>query len=112
MMARYINADYALIALKVFNDKKNGNPHFLNGIETAKEIIEELPTADVRENVKGEWFAFDIDSERYDEIKCSVCRKAFIVDAQRYCDIGFIKDDLNFCPNCGADMRGKNEQQE
>ena len=30
---------YALDALGIFNDRENGNEHFLNGIETAKEIV-------------------------------------------------------------------------
>ncbi len=33
--------EYLLNALSVFNDKANGNPHFLNGIEAAKEIIKD-----------------------------------------------------------------------
>ena len=43
---RLIDADYVLKGLKNFNDRKHGNPHFLNGIETAKEIITNAPTID------------------------------------------------------------------
>lgn len=52
-------------------------------------------TADVRENVKGHWVA-----DRY----CSVC------DFDKYeidCCCGMPQ---NFCPNCGADMRGKKHE--
>ncbi len=43
-MARLIDADYVLSALGIFNDRENGNEHFLNGIETAVEVIENAPT--------------------------------------------------------------------
>ena len=37
--------------LGVFSDRKNGNEHFLLGIETAVEIIESEPTAFRKEEV-------------------------------------------------------------
>lgn len=43
---RLIDADYILSALNVFYDKKHGNEHFLSGIETAQEIVEDAPTID------------------------------------------------------------------
>ena len=61
-----------------------------------KEHLEELPTADVRENVRGEWQKVDEQPyfrKHFHKVCCSVCRK------QGY-------DYWNFCPNCGADMRG------
>lgn len=36
--------------LYLFNDRKNGNKHFLLGIETAKEIIGDEPAAFDEEN--------------------------------------------------------------
>lgn len=51
-MKRHIDADYTIKALSIFGDKKNGNQHFLNGIETAKEVINNQPTADVVEVVR------------------------------------------------------------
>lgn len=42
---RLIDADEIMKALSIFNDTTNGNIHFLNGIETAKELIEDSPTA-------------------------------------------------------------------
>lgn len=42
---RLIDADEIMKALSIFNDTTNGNSHFLNGIETAKEVIEAAPTA-------------------------------------------------------------------
>ena len=59
--------------------------------DTLEEIIDSEPTADVRENVKGEWVELRNGVKR-----CSVCK--------------FTSNHLmtdNFCPNCGADMRGE-----
>lgn len=54
-----------------------------------KKQIEAIPTADVRENVHGEWI----------NCKCSVCGFSsydFGVQQIMHCD---------YCPNCGTDMR-------
>ena len=45
--------------------------------------------------LKGEW----IDAGQYPYDKCSLCG----------CEVDSY-DDWNFCPNCGADMRGNYEQ--
>lgn len=42
-MSRLIDADAVMEALNIFN---GGNPHFLNGIKTAKEIITAAPIVD------------------------------------------------------------------
>ena len=57
--------------------------------------IDAQQTANVRENVKGEWIKVDEQPyfrKHFHKVCCSVCRK------QGY-------DYWNFCPNCGADMR-------
>lgn len=43
---RLIDADALTKKLNLFNDRMHGNEHFLNGIESAKEIIENEPTID------------------------------------------------------------------
>lgn len=70
-------------------------------------IINEESTADVRENIKGEWIEIETSFEKYKpkdcfslelkkyirkKYKCSICGKE-----KQYKD--------NFCPECGADMR-------
>ena len=45
---KLIDADKIIESLGVFKDKKHGDPHFLNGIETARELIEDMPEAVVR----------------------------------------------------------------
>lgn len=59
------------------------------------------------ERKKGRWLGFDSDEDMYDIIKCSCCKHTFTVDSYHWSDIGFVKDDFNYCPNCGADMRGE-----
>lgn len=56
-------------------------------------MLEQTPTADVRENKRGEWLyeqliPNDITGHMYGE--CSICHKVRIID--------------NFCPNCGTEM--------
>lgn len=44
---RLIDADSLKEALSIFKDVfKNGDPHFLNGIKIAREIIDDAPTID------------------------------------------------------------------
>jgi len=45
-VGKLIYADYALNALGIFNDRDHGDTHFLNGIETAREIIGNAPAID------------------------------------------------------------------
>ena len=57
-------------------------------------LIKEQPTADVRENVHGKWLTVETSHEWVDDF-CSVCGYKVGMFWAR-----------NFCPNCGADMRG------
>ena len=38
--------EWIIMALSIFNDRKNGNEYFLRGIETAKEIVKSAPIED------------------------------------------------------------------
>ena len=67
--------------------------------------VNDAPT--VEERKKGKWIEYDSDEDKYDIIKCPCCKNTFTVDSYHWTDIGFIKDDFKFCPNCGADMRGE-----
>lgn len=67
------------------------------GVSTTN--ISRVPIADVRENVRGEWRTTHLDhiamGERPKILYCSVCNQC-------------IAYPTNYCPNCGADMRGNN----
>ena len=69
-------------------------------------VIMELPS--VTPNRKTwKWIEYDSDEDKYDVIKCPCCKHTFTVDAYHWTDIGFVKDDFKFCPNCGADTNGR-----
>ena len=52
----------------------------------------DIEPADVRENVRGEWI-----NKGFMVAECSNCKEQF-----------HELEIANFCPNCGADMRGDN----
>ena len=70
--------------------------------DIAQEVIENLPPVEAKPVVHGEWL---YERETYNTCsawKCSNCGECY--------GLPFIKDEYNFCPECGADMRGgKNE---
>ena len=63
---------------------------------------EDIPTVDAGEVVHGEWVCKDLDNFRKVEVKCSECGWIGIENYDSYVD----PSDFNYCPNCGADMRG------
>lgn len=99
MVARYIDAD----ALKMqIVEKGQGSTRYRIGEiwelnrDEIWQTIDEVSTADVRENVRGEWIY-----EGNGVFRCSFCgERYYLVDDAKLCD-------YNFCPNCGADMRGE-----
>lgn len=64
--------------------------------------VMELPSADVRENVKGEWIDITMWHDEYFGNKCQA-------PAQKCSNCGEWSVGINnkFCSNCGADMRSK-----
>ena len=100
-MARYIDAD----ALKTVKSIQMGN---FNSIETIQEWIDNAPTADVKPVARGEWIITAVEEVGIFKIrtkKCSHCSKRAIDGIS--CE-GATMDIINdFCPNCGADMRGE-----
>ena len=63
-----------------------------------------MPRVRMPERKTGNWVTLDSDSEIYEDIKCPFCGHTFTVDVERMCDIGFIREDLKYCPNCGVKM--------
>ena len=105
-MSRYIDADATLETLKEFLIKTaiNNVGYKRDVDEVCKDIadnrlsvwLEYVPTADVREVVHGEWIV------KGQDVYCSVCKKESAYTwhgASKFSD---------YCPNCGADMRGEN----
>lgn len=67
-----------------------------------KRVVDKMPTIEARPVVRGEW----IHDSYTHRNRCSVC-EAY----QPYDTVGDYIDywDCDFCPNCGADMRGEED---
>lgn len=91
-MSKYINAD-KLIDEIIFNEEDVG----IIGSKEVIDIIKNMPSADVRENIHGEWkggafCGYDMYGEAViTPIICSECKYE-------------VEEVSNYCPNCGADM--------
>lgn len=99
---RLKDVDAIMEALNIFKDKVNGNAHFLNGIKTAKEIIDNAPTIEAEPVRRGQWVWLSSTSDRRPcEMRfwCSECHHETIVHTY-----GLNEPWENFCPNCGAIM--------
>ena len=64
-------------------------------VETVEMVVEDTPTIDAVPVVRGRWIEHEIPDEPLygTDYECSVCGK-------------FHHDNWNYCPDCGADMRG------
>lgn len=71
-------------------------------VDDMKDDLENAPTIEERKNVRGEWKEV---AERglCDLRRCSNCGHIEPVGLE------MITPKPNFCPNCGADMRGEEE---
>jgi NADH pyrophosphatase NudC (nudix superfamily) len=63
--------------------------------ETIQEVLKQTKTIEARPVVRGEWRRCYDDSAGWGDM-CDQC--------------GEFGDGTNFCPNCGADMRTKEEE--
>ena len=95
--ARFIDVDGFIEDLKaefsnLMMDGLKGTPRIKS--LTFSEVVERIecqPTADVRENVRGEWKYIPEKGQ----LVCTNCEKH-----------SPWHEKYDFCPNCGADMRG------
>ena len=69
-----------------------------------RKIAANFPAADVREVRRGKWIQTTQPCGWRDEecAECSVCGEDFVLDEWAMDDFTNL---MNFCPNCGADMR-------
>ena len=66
--------------------------------------ITEAHAADVVERKRGEWI--DVGHK----IRCSVCDHGVFLGTTDPVVHKYEKENFNFCPNCGADMRGEKHE--
>ena len=93
-MDEYIDREAAVDAVK---DIYYDTPGINLTAEKFEEAINGIPAADVAQVVHGRW---ETNSDRPDSLICSICKCGF--DMWKH-------DPHNYCPNCGAYMRGEEE---
>ena len=99
---RTVDAD-RLLGSFIESGQKNGMKHgcklgenWLLDYNDIKAVIDDAPI--IEERPKGEWITH---SDYPDRLICSNCNHKY--------DVWFVNNGTNFCPNCGADMRGENK---
>ena len=111
-MSRYINMD-DVITYPVMPKKyrkyqtMNLDDAYEQGWDDLQTLIKKMSTADVRENVHGEWIKTTIvESCGTDKSHKTVYRDAQTYGCSR-CGNPLTTAQIRtrFCPNCGADMR-------
>ena len=98
-MAEYIKKQHLMDFLDGCIEEEKGNRSQII-VEAIKMTVERMPSADVVERKTGKWI--DVDDYIISG-SCSACGW----QAHLY------EDDvvgMNFCPNCGADMRGREDE--
>ena len=73
--------------------------HYPNCSCMDTEIIAKLPSADA---VHGEWVDMEIPCNPYPPVFCVECSRC----GYRVGRETFLENTFNFCPNCGAIMKG------
>lgn len=94
----YISRQEAIEALREAENHAFNN--YYKALVKAHTIIADLPSADVRENVKGEWISLG------DFVQCSNCTVTIPKEFDGYYGKVHREVRSNFCPYCGSDNRG------
>ena len=89
-MAEYIEREALLAAYDAAHKGEPGG---------ARKLMVDAPSADVAPVRHGRWE----EADDGDGVVCSVCREDF-------CTIYLETERFNYCPNCGARMRGAEDE--
>ena len=100
---KLIDADAALEVIRTLQTYKlfAGDDMLLIDQAEAQTELMMLPSI-LPERKTGHWV--ETGDEPYDEWECDVC--GFVIDGSGCIDPEEYRDVYRFCPNCGADMRG------
>lgn len=104
-MSRYIDADKLCKGLTEM--AKYQEPYKQSTILGVVSTIENTRTADVVEVMHGEWKYEQLDEYKFYKVTCPYCDACYMGNYDAYND----PDEFNYCPNCGADMRGTTDGQ-
>ena len=87
----------------------NPSPDGVDAVDTKD--IDSIPAADVRPVVRGKWIQTTQPMGWRDEdcAECSVCGEDFVLGEWAMDEFTNL---MNFCPNCGADMRPEPPKEE
>ena len=101
---RLIDADALAKAFREASetdDSKNNRTWWSEALISAAEEVDDAPTVDAVERKRGKWMLSSDDAEGV----CTVCQyKIYGRPYQGH----YLIVPYNYCPNCGADMRGEN----
>lgn len=125
---RPIDAIAAVAALRIYEDWRcPATSSAISAIQEAISIIvHEVPTLDLDDlRPKGRWEEIEETSSGWEQHRCSVCKEEAIFEYTYTDDYdegidgeweyigqredGIIEHLTDFCPSCGADMRGGGE---
>ena len=100
-MSDYIRREDAKTYFAQKLNERSKYSEYEHGIYNAMEYLDEIPAADVRENVHGDWKHIGGD-----EWCCEFCGHVITTEGswEHPLDVGKC-----FCENCGADMRGEKD---
>jgi hypothetical protein len=81
----------------------NGYHAFVTSVE-----VKDAPTVEAVEVVHGRWLKTkeSLGWSEVDCVECSICHESWLSDEDDSFDY---LEHWHYCPNCGADMRDKNE---
>ena len=100
-MTNYVSREAAINATKKMLRESDMPFDWQNGVVDCLRILELLPAADVREVKRGVWCPQPSELEDSTIFVCSNCGHMILILNER--------EELPYCGNCGADMRGTDD---
>lgn len=102
MAKRFIDAEklnYLMCSI-YWGEDEEGNEVYRQTEVAFRTDIEQIPTADVVEVVRGEWKYIQMDNFRQYKVICPFCEAEYVGNYDAYIE----PYDFNYCPNCGAKL--------